>query len=294
MQKILTILGPTAVGKSDLAVEVALRFNGEVISADSRQIYRGLNIGTGKITPDEMHGVPHHLLDIRDPQKVLTVAEWKNEAETSIDEIISRNKLPIICGGTGQYIQAIVDNVSFPAVPPDPELREELSRKSNPELLLILEGLDPQRARTIDEHNPRRLIRAIEIATSLGSVPQSISKPKFNTLQIGLTLPREELRHRIKIRLEKRLREGLVEEAENLHKDGLSFERMDELGLEYRYLSFYLQEKLTRDEMTTKLLTEINRYAKRQETWFQRDKRIHWFLPTQKDDVFTEITEFLA
>lgn len=293
MQKILVVLGPTAVGKSDLAVDIALEFSGEVISADSRQVYKGLDIGSGKITSDEMQGVPHHLLDVADPKEIFTVADWRYKAEQVAKNILSRSKLPIICGGTGQYIQAIVDNVSFPEVPPDTELRKELTNKSAEELFQILKTKDPRRAETIDRDNPRRLVRAIEIASSLGKIPAVKKNPLFNTLQIGLTLPREELRERIKIRLEKRLTEGMIEEAESLHKNGLSFERMNELGLEYRYLAKHLQGELTLDETKEKLLTEINRYAKRQMTWFKPDERIKWFAPNQAEEISAAVREFL-
>lgn len=293
MQKILTILGPTAVGKSDLAVDLAIKYNGEVISADSRQVYRDLNIGTGKITNEEMRGVPHHLLDIADPTESFSASTWKSGAEEAIQDILQREKLPILCGGTGQYIESIVDNITFPEVPPNTALREELSHKNNEALFSILKKLDRKRAELVDGNNPRRLIRSIEIATALGEVPQLKADPIFNTLQIGLALPRKELREKIRIRLENRLDNGLIEEVENLYKKGLSFERMEELGLEYRYVAKYLQQELSFDEMKEKLFTEITRYAKRQMTWFKRDSRIYWFSPDQKEEIFVEVEKFL-
>ncbi len=294
LPKILVVLGPTAVGKSDLAVELALKYNGEVISADSRQVYKGLDIGTGKITNEERRGVPHHLLDIADPKENLSVSDWKTQAEDAIQHILGNKKLPIVCGGTGQYIESVVDNVIFPEVPPNENLRKELSYKSNDELISILKKLDTRRANSVDKNNPRRLIRSIEIATAIGEVPQLKTKLNFNALQIGLTLPREKIREKIRSLLEKRLDSGLVEEVDTLHKNGLSFERMDELGLEYRYVAKYLQQELSFDEMKEKLFTEISRYAKRQMTWFKRDKRIGWFTPIQTKEIFAEVKNFLS
>src|SRR5690606_28388649 len=231
-----------------------------------RQVYRGLDIGTGKITEEEMRGVPHHLLDVVDPSEHYTAAEWKEDAEKAASEIIHRGKLPIICGGTGFYIQAIVDNVSFPDVPPNDELRAKLKSKSPSELFELEKEKDPTRAKVIDKDNPQRRIRAIEIAEDLGAVPPVKTHPIFNALQIGLTLPREELRERIRVRLERRLEEGMIEEVESLLESGVTLSRLDELGLEYRYISRYVASELSLEEMKEKLFTEITRYAKRQET----------------------------
>jgi tRNA dimethylallyltransferase len=244
MKKIIVILGPTATGKSDLAVRLARQLRGEVISADSRQVYRGLDIGTGKITKREMRGVPHHLLDIASPRRVFSVAKWQKLAEKKMAEIFSRGHLPIICGGTGLYIQSITNNVVFPEVAPDWKLRKKLNDKSADELFKILKKLDPERAKKIDAKNPVRLIRAIEIAKSLGKVPpRDMSKKRFDILQIGLILPPDKLKEKIEKRLEKRIRSGMLVEAQRLHKKGLSWKRMFELGLEYRYQSLFLQKK---------------------------------------------------
>lgn len=276
--KILVIVGPTATGKSSLAVKLAKKIKGEVISADSRQVYKGLDIGTGKITEKEMRGVLHHLLDVEDPKKQFSVVKYVEKAEEAIASIIANNKIPIIAGGTGFYIHALIDGIILPDVVPNPKLRRKLSKKSAEELMVILKNLDIKRAKEIDPKNSRRIIRAIEIATVLGKVPSIKKSPsKYDAHFIGLTLPDEELRRKIKIRLGKRLKDGMVKEAENLHKNGLSWKRMDELGLEYRYLALYLQNKVSLEETKNKLETEIWRYAKRQMTWFKRDKRIRWF-----------------
>src|SRR3990167_3851819 len=170
-RKIIVILGPTASGKSALAVKLAKKFNGEVISADSRQVYKGLNIGTGKITRKEMGGVPHYCLDVVSPKKIFTVADFKKCAEKAIEKIFAKNKTPIIVGGTGLYIQAVVDNITLPEVKPNWKLRKELEKKTTEEMFKMLKKLDPERAKTIDAKNPRRLIRAIKTAEALGKAP---------------------------------------------------------------------------------------------------------------------------
>ena len=280
--RLLVILGPTATGKSDLAVFLAKKLDGEVISADSRQVYKGLDIGTGKITKDEMQGIPHHLLDVVEPIETFTVVKYVEQAAKAIDDILSRGKLPIICGGTGFYIEALVDGIILPDVGADDKLRAELADKTEDELLLILNKLDHERAQTIDGLNKRRIIRAIEIATALGSVPKLKKQNKYDSIFIGLTLPDQDLKERIHSRLIKRLEGGMIKEVQDLHESGLSWYRMDELGLEYRYLARHLQSLMSKEEMITKLETEIWRYAKRQMTWFKRDKRIVWFEPNDR------------
>ena len=277
--KLLVILGPTASGKSDLAVEVALRFNGEVVSADSRQVYKGLDIGTGKITKTEMKGVPHHCLDIAGPHERFTAQDWKRAAEKAVDDIISRGKLPIICGGTGFYISSLVDDLGFPDVEADAEEQADLEKRSAEELFEELKRLDPARAATIDLKNKRRLSRAIVIARKLGSVPE-IAKPadpKYDTLFIGIKPDDRMLRDRIVKRLDARMQAGMLEEVQKLQYAGLSWERMDELGLEYRYLAQHLQNQITLFDALNLLATRIWQYSKRQMTWFKRDKRINWF-----------------
>ncbi len=275
--KLIVIVGPTASGKSDLAVELALKHNGEVISADSRQVYKGLDIGSGKITTEEMQGIPHHLLDVADPQNKFTVVQYVDLAKKAIENIVSRGKTPIVVGGTGFYIEALIDGTVLPDVGPNEDLRAELQEKPVEELFSMLQALDPKRAATIDPKNPRRIIRAIEIAQVLGKVPEVTSEPlPYDVRFIGIQISPEKLRERIGSRLVKRMRNGMIDEARNLHKAGLSYQRMEELGLEYRYLAFLLQNKMTEQEMTEKLATEIWKYAKRQMTWFKRDPRIQW------------------
>jgi len=305
-------LGQTSTGKSDFAVEVARQINGEIISADSRQVYKGMDLGTGKITKKEMNGVPHHLLDIYSPPKIFTVNEFQKLANKKIEEILTKGKVPIICGGTGFYIDAVVDGNIFPNVPPNKKLREKLSKKSAPELLKILTKLDKNRAINIDKNNPVRLIRAIEIAKALGFVPalktkenssaafsagaENVASNKFEIIKIGLTLPSEILKERIKVRLLARIKKGMIKEVENLHKNGTSWKRLMAFGLEYRYVALFLQNKIKKDEMIEKLYTDIWHFAKRQKTWFKRDLNTIWIDPRKNVDkakALKEIKRFL-
>jgi tRNA dimethylallyltransferase len=280
---IIVILGPTASGKSDVAVEIAKKFNGEIVSADSRQVYKGMDIGTGKITKREMRGVPHHLLNIAAPSRTFTVAEYQKLAHHAIRDILRRGKLPVVCGGTGFYIRAIVDNIILPEAKPDPALRRKLEKRSTAELFAMLGKLDPRRAKNIDAKNPRRLIRAIEIAKQLGKVPEMRSSPPYNAVQIGIKIDDEILKERIRVRLLKRLKQGMVAEVEKLHAHGLSWKRLENFGLEYRYVARYLQGKITEPEMTDQLYSAIVAYSKRQMTWFRKDKRITWLDPPELD-----------
>ncbi|MEX0930155.1 MAG: tRNA (adenosine(37)-N6)-dimethylallyltransferase MiaA [Candidatus Paceibacterota bacterium] len=292
--KLLVLVGPTAVGKSDLAVELALQCNGEVISADSRQVYRGLDIGTGKITEKEMRGVPHHCLDIADPDDQLSVTQYKKHSERAIGDIRSRGKFPILVGGTGFYIQAVIDDVSFPEVPPDEALRARLEQQSPEELFAELQEKDPDRANTVEPGNKRRVIRALEIIEHTGKVPPPVqTESPYDLLEIGVHLDRDILRARIRERLEERLKAGMVEEAQRLHRDGLSYERMIRLGLEYRYLAYYLRGDVKYEEMVERLNISIGQYAKRQLSWFRRDPRIRWYQPEQREEVREEVGRFL-
>lgn len=293
-QKVLVIVGPTASGKSDLAVTLAKHFNGEVISADSRQVYKGLDIGSGKITKREMRGVPHHLLDVRSPRSIFSVADFVKLGTRAIADIHKRGKLPIIAGGTGMYVDALVYQQSFPAVPPNAALRATLEQLPAETLIQKLEQLDADRAAAIDLHNRVRVIRAIEIATALGSVPKHTNHHTlFDAYWIGTTWPDNILKERITTRLHARMKIGMLAEVKRLHKHGLSWKRMEALGLEYRYLARHAQGLLPRDEMLTELATKIWQYAKRQKTWFKRNKNIIWFEPTAVDTIITRVDQWL-
>ena len=275
--RIIVIVGPTASGKSAYAVKLAKKFGGEVISADSRQVYKGLDIGTGKITKREMEGVPHHMLDVASPKKVYTVNTFVIEGRNVIEDILRRGKVPIICGGTGFYIDALLGRVAVPRVAPNPALRKTLEQKTTMQLFSTLKRLDPRRARDIDPKNPVRLIRAIEIAKELGHVPKSNPEPlPYLTEWIGILIPEEKLRARIKKRLHARVKAGMVAEARRLHRAGLSYKRMHALGLEYRYLGLFLQKKITKEHMLAELERHIKKYAKRQIGYWKRNKEIKW------------------
>lgn len=277
-KKLIVILGPTASGKSEMAVKLAKKFNGEVISADSRQIYKGMNIGTGKITKKEMKGIIHHLLSIVSPKKRSTVVQYRKLALKAIDKIFKKDKVPILCGGTGFYIQAVIDGIIIPKVKPDWKLRKNLEKKTIKELFNKLKKLDPKRAKSVDKKNKRRLIRALEIIIKTGKpVPVLKKKPlPYPVLMIGVRKEKEELKKLIEKRLLKRLKKGMISEVKKLRKFRLSWKRLEEFGLEYRFIAQYLQEKLSYQEMVERLQKEIEHFAKRQMTWFKRDKRTHW------------------
>lgn len=286
--KVVVILGPTASGKSDLAVFLARKFNGEIISADSRQVYKGMDIGTGKITKKEMKGVPHHLLDIVSPKKVFTADSYKKIATRELNKIINKKRLPIICGGTGHYIDALIYNQQFPSVPPDLKLRKKLEKKNTAELFEELKKLDPERAATIDSKNPRRLIRALEIIYKTGKpIPKVDLSEKYDALKIGISFPKEILKSRIHLRLLKRMKLGMVAEVKKLIKSGVSLKRLEDFGLEYRYLGRYISGKISKNEMITQLEKQIVDYSKRQMTWFKRDKDIHWVKNIREAEKFT-------
>lgn len=276
--KILVIVGPTASGKTSLSIELAKQFNGEVISADSRQVYRGLDIGSAKVSKEEMDGVPHHLIDIADPNDTYNASDFKRDAEKAVNDILSRGKLPIICGGTFFYIDALLNKISLPEVEPDEALRTELEEKSVGELLSILEKLDPVRASNIEKDNKRRLVRAIEIAETLGVVPPpQLTDSPYEVLTIGLGVDMATHGEVLKKRIEERLDIGMVEEVENLVKVGVTHDKLDSFGLEYRYISRYLQGQMGYEDMIEELSIKSRQFAKRQMTWLKREQSIKWF-----------------
>ena len=280
MQKplIYVVCGPTATGKSDHAVELALKLpnSGEIISADSRQVYRGMNIGSGKITESEMKGVPHHLLDIKNPDEDFSVEEFQKLCFQKIEDILLRGKTPIICGGTGFYIQAITDNIIFQEIPKNQKLRDELEEKSIEELKEILAKIPKEEGAKVDTENKRRLIRAIEIGTHMGKIA-CIKKgaQKYDFEFIYLDFPDEVLKERINIRLQKRFEMGMIDEVRNLYEQGVSWKKLEDFGLEYKYIAQFLQGKISEDEMVETLKTKIWQYAKRQRTWFKRVLKIN-------------------
>ena len=294
--KVIVVLGSTATGKTSLAVHLAQLFNGEVVSADSRQVYRGLDIGSAKVTTEEAKGIPHHMIDIVGPQDRYTVAQYVHEATEVINDIIDRKRVPIICGGTGMYIDALVYGQMFPEVAPNDTLRKQLEAQREDDLFAELRRRDPDRAKIIDPKNKVRLIRALEIVESLGTVPEKKSRINYRPLFIGLDIPKEILNERIHQRIIDRLEDqDMLSEAKRLHTSGLSYDRMEELGLEYRYMAKHLKGQLEYQDMINELSTATRQFAKRQRTWFKRNKHIHWFNPlTDQELIKQKVARFLS
>lgn len=291
--KIIVIVGPTASGKTAFSIRLAKEFNGEIVSADSRQVYKGLDIGTGKVTREEMQGVPHHLLDVSLPKETYTVANFVRDGRKAISQIISRGTLPIIVGGTFFYVDALLGRVVAPEVPPNPALREKLEACTAEELFLMLRDKDPTRADSIDRHNKRRLVRALEIVDAVGSVPQRSYEEVYDALILGIHITKEQLHNNIHTRLQKRLEEGMIEEVKRLLVNGLSYERLSELGIEYSCIAEYLQGKIDYETMIERIETQSRQYAKRQMTWLKRDTSITWIDPDDTETVKHNVAEFL-
>lgn len=273
--KVLVIVGPTASGKSALGVSLARTFGGEIISADSRQVYRGLNIGTGKITKKEMRGIPHHLLDVASPKKKFSAGDYTRLARAKVTSII----LPIVVGGTGFYIDSLLGRIEMPDVRPNTKLRAQLQKKSATQLFTMLKKRDPKRATLMDtpseRNNKVRLIRALEIAAA--KPEKSEATPAYDVLWIGINPPFATLEKKINARLSARIKGGMIAEAKRLRNAGLSYKRMEELGLEYRSLARFLQGKISKKEMEEELQRDIRRYAKKQLMYWKRNKEIAWF-----------------
>jgi tRNA dimethylallyltransferase len=281
--KLIAIVGQTATGKSSLGIALARKLRGTIVSADSRQVYRGLDIGSGKVTKQEQRLAPHVLLDVANPRRSYTVANYIRDARRAIKKIFVAKRVPIVVGGTGFWIDALLSGTNLPAVRPNPALRKKLSKQTAAQLFRRLQRLDPKRAEAIDRHNPVRLIRALEIVLTTKK-PVPIAKPDepYNVLWLGLRLPPKKLRVAIHTRLQRRMRAGLVAEVRELLASGVPAQRLLDLGLEYRFVTKYLQNKLGRNEMLRQLETAIVQYAKRQKTWFKRNPKIHWIKNTQQ------------
>ena len=282
--KLAVLLGTNASGKSELGIRLARHFGGEIISADSRQVYRGLDLGSGKVTPEQARAVPHHLIDVAEVTDYYSLAQYQQAAYGAIDSIVKAGKMPVLVGGTGLYISAIVEGYELVDVPPNEPLRAELENLSLTQLVERLEKADPEAASHIDKKNSRRLIRAIEIA-SAGRTHSAGRKrsPRYNCLLLGLNWPKEILEKRIEKRLQDRLATGMIEEVAGLRRRGVSDTRLEKLGLEYRYITRYLRGELgSLDELRLQLGIAIRQFAKDQLTWFKRDRRIIW-LDTTKD-----------
>lgn len=280
----LVILGATAGGKTALAVAAARHFGGEIISADSRQVYRGMDLGTGKDLA-EYAEIPYHLIDIVDAGSEYNLFLFQRDCYAAVTALHQRHCLPIICGGTGLYLEAVLKNYRLVDVPVNPQLREQMASWSDEQLRRQLLEIKPQQHNRTDLDGRERLVRAYEIA--LGEATAEAAAPFiWRPLVFGLQWPREVLRRRIAARLKERLEQGMIAEVENLHGGGVTWERLEFYGLEYRYIAQYLQGKLRRNDMVQQLAGAIGQFAKRQETFFRRMEKhgvaINW-LDAQKD-----------
>lgn len=271
---IVCIAGPTASGKTSRAVALAKERNGEIISVDSRQVYRMLDIGTEKITREEMDGVPHHLIDIRDPKESYSAGDFVTDATKLIREIAERRKLPILAGGTHFYFDALLYGLPE-STPHDPELRAALETRTDEELYKEIEERDPRRAKELDPKNTRRLVRALELIQRYGTVPLRSSNETYDVEWEMLLPEREELRERIKKRLEETLRRGLVEEVRRV-REYVGDTRLNELGLEYRVVGEYLRGERTEESLLPALTSKLFQYARRQEAWLRKLRNTYW------------------
>ena len=293
--RVIAIVGPTASGKTALGIALAKKFDGEVVSADSRQIYRGMDIGTGKPTRAEMDDVPHHLIDIRDPDKDYTVADYQRDATATINEILSRGKLPILVGGTGLYIRSVVENLDVPHVEANPALRarieEEIRTEGLENVFKKLLERDPDAKGVVDPKNPRRVVRALEVAIITGepfTAQRRKRPPLFDTLTIGLNPPPDILHERIETRIDRMMHDGFENEARGLVKQyGADAPALNAIG--YREFAEYLTGDLSLEDTVALIKTNTVRYAKRQLTWFRKDKTVQWIddpaeaIPLAKD-----------
>ena len=283
LPKLIVILGTTACGKSGLGVELAKHVGGEIVSADSRQVYRGLDLGTGKVTAEEMDGVPHHLLDVVSPNQSYSVAEFQRDAYAAIDGTLARGKIPLLVGGTGLYVRAVAEGYAFPESQPNPALRAELEGRSTEELYAMFRAQTGHTLSGGEDKNRRRLLRTMEKLLSGDSLTESPRAPRYEVLQLGMTYPRDVLCRRIDERLQRRLDDGMIEEVARLRAEGASDAFLEGLGLEYRYILWYLTGKLSsRDELFDELGRAIKRFAKRQMVWFKKDRDVLW-LDTEGD-----------
>lgn len=300
----IVLTGPTASGKSALAIRLARKIGGEIISADSRQIFCGLNIGSGKVRgsfdPEKRaflsEGIPHHLIDIAAPMEDFNVSHFVKAATEKIKEISRKRKVPIICGGSVFWLWALWSGATLPEVSPDKELRSRLSKKSADELLGMLASLDKRRASSIDPHNKVRLIRAIEIATKIGRVPELKSAPEKEMdilfLKLSLDVPKEKLREKISQRIRSWIEEGLVAETESLLKQGVAASWLEKIGLEYRQTALFLQGKVAAKDLERLIFFDNVHYAKRQMTWLKKEKDMLWV--RNYEEILSASEKFLA
>jgi len=278
---LIAILGPTAVGKTVLSLQLAEEFRGEIVSADSRQVYRGMDIGTAKPTADEQRRVRHHLLDVVNPDESFTLSEYQRAAYAAIAEIQARGRVPFLVGGSGLYVRAVLEGLTIPRVAPDHARRAELQREEATALYARLQQLDLVAAAKIDPRNKRRVIRAIEVCETTGrpiSAQQKRAEPNYRVLRIGLTLPREELYRRINARVDQMIAAGLVDEVRGLIARGYSTDVPAMSGLGYRQIALHLRGSISLEEAVRMLKRDTRRFVHHQYSWFHPgDTRIRWF-----------------
>jgi len=278
---LIAILGPTAVGKTETSITLAQEFRGEIISADSRLVYRGMDIGTAKPTQDEQRLVPHHLVDVVNPDETFTLADYQQRAYATIDAIHARGNVPFLVGGTGLYVRAVLEGLSIPRVEPNHARRAELAREEATMLYARLQELDPVAASKIDSRNKRRIVRALEVYESTGnriSELQTTDAPNYRVLRIGLTMPRAQLYERINARVDAMIANGLIDEVRRLIARGYSVDLPAMSGLGYRQIVAYLQGKTSLEEAVRVLKRDTRRFVHHQHTWFRlNDERICWF-----------------
>lgn len=288
MNKLLVIFGPTAVGKTKLAIELAKKTNGEIISADSMQVYRGMDIGTAKPSAEEQQGVPHHLIDIRNPDEEWTVSDFVKEAQRSKSKIKDHGKAPILVGGTGLYLWTLLEGYSFPIAPADKEIREKLEKVPLTTLYARLSTVDPQATEKIHANDKKRIVRALEVYELTGKpiselqkqrTPLDFARGKQNTVLVGLNLPREQLYQRIEERVDQMITRGLIEEVKGLLAKGYSKDLPAFQALGYKEVIEYLDGKWTKEQMIAELKKRTRNFARRQMTWFKRFKDVKWFEP---------------
>lgn len=290
LPRVLCIVGPTSSGKTLLGIRLSKQFGGEIVNADARQVYREFDIGTGKPIGGKrtskggrsmylFQDIPHYLMDYLPPSDLLTVAEWREKAMTAIRGIRDRGHIPLVVGGTGLYIQALVDNYQIPEVPPQDSFRKAMEGKTLPELVALLLRLDPAAEKLVDIKNPRRVLRALEVATFTGkpfTEQKGAAKPVIDPLLIAIKREREELRERIDQAVEAYVEAGWLDEIRRLHKSGIAWDAPAMTSIGYRELGAYIRGESTLEQAIEKTKRATWQYAKRQLTWFKRDQRIHW------------------
>ena len=287
--KLITVIGTTASGKSSLGIELADYYGGEIVSADSRQIYRGMDLGTGKITPEEAERVKHHLIDILDPGEPFSMADFQSLAYSAIDSILDKGKLPFLVGGTGLYSRSVAEGYNLSDVAPSSDLRDKLVTKTREELVEILRSLGE--ADIPGEYSSRRLIRLIEKRQG-GTDSERENQPRYDVLQLAMTYPRDVLYSRISERLDARIKDGMIDEIRGLYESGVSADFLERLGLEYRYTYRYIAGMYPSfEDYRAELYKEICHFAKRQMTWFKKEKNVIWL--DTSGDFFSEAKEYI-